>query len=397
MVRGLLHRRDFLTRAGLLGLAGATFGCRGLERGPGQVARRGPAKTSDLSVGETPRASLVAPRDGSLEELELLPTPDLSPARVLRNVAGIRPFRRGAIRLEVEDLAGRPLVHDYGHGGAGLTLSRGSALEVLALLRARCAAPAEVAVLGAGVNGLTVATLLGDAGYDVRVYAARFSPDTTSSLAGGQFAPSLVATGRSPRERELFEGLVRSSYLEFARLVGQGFGVLPRTNYTVGSAGGALRRLPLDLIPPVRQLERLPFAGGARSGQAFETFLIEPPLYLARLEADLRARGVVFEERHFAQRSELEALPGQALVNCLGLGAADLFEDEALVPIRGQLVLLEPQDLPYLLSHTGYLFPRSDALVLGGTVERGVTDERPDPLRCERIRELHAEFFGLSC
>jgi D-amino-acid oxidase len=41
---------------------------------------------------------------------------------------GLRPFRRGGVRLEVEP--GTRIVHDYGHGGSGVTLSWGCALEV---------------------------------------------------------------------------------------------------------------------------------------------------------------------------------------------------------------------------------------------------------------------------
>lgn len=361
---------------------GALFGCRSLPLPP--------------SESSTLPARVAAPVDPAPKPDGLLPSPDFSPARVRGFAAGIRPYRRGAIRIELDELAGRPLVHDYGHGGAGITLARGSAHEVLELLSARRRAPASVAVLGAGINGLTAATVLAEAGYEVSVYADRFTPHTTSDVAGGQFAPSLVATGRDDRERALFQRLVRRSWIEYSQLVERGFGVLRRPNYTVGSAGGGLRRLPQDLAPPVQRLERLPFAGSERSGSVYQTFLIEPPRHLARLQADLVARGVPLVERRFGRRAELEQLPGDALVNCLGLGAGALFDDEALVPIRGQLVHLEPQELPYLLSHRGYLFPRSDVVVLGGSAERGVTDVRPDRARCEGILRLHAEFFGGS-
>lgn len=47
---------------------------------------------------------------------------------------GLRPVR-SAVRLEVERPAPqRLLIHNYGHGGAGITLSWGCATEVVALL-----------------------------------------------------------------------------------------------------------------------------------------------------------------------------------------------------------------------------------------------------------------------
>jgi D-amino-acid oxidase len=42
---------------------------------------------------------------------------------------GIRPVRR-SVRLELATVAGRTIVHNYGHGGAGFTVSWGCAGEV---------------------------------------------------------------------------------------------------------------------------------------------------------------------------------------------------------------------------------------------------------------------------
>lgn len=61
--------------------------------------------------------------------------PQLARARVLAHRVGLRPARP-AVRLEVEDTGGRPVVHCYGHGGAGVTLAWGCAGEVVDLVRA---------------------------------------------------------------------------------------------------------------------------------------------------------------------------------------------------------------------------------------------------------------------
>jgi D-amino-acid oxidase len=51
---------------------------------------------------------------------------------VLAERVGLRPFRRSGLRLERDRLhAGRTVIHNYGHGGAGFTLSWGCAREVL--------------------------------------------------------------------------------------------------------------------------------------------------------------------------------------------------------------------------------------------------------------------------
>ncbi|MCQ4080369.1 FAD-binding oxidoreductase [Streptomyces sp. RB6PN25] len=61
--------------------------------------------------------------------------PRLAQARVLRHRVGLRPYR-DEVRLERETLAdGRACVHNYGHGGAGITVSWGCAEEAAALAR----------------------------------------------------------------------------------------------------------------------------------------------------------------------------------------------------------------------------------------------------------------------
>jgi D-amino-acid oxidase len=62
--------------------------------------------------------------------------PRLAHAQALEQKAGLRPVRRGGVRVELTTLSdGTPCVHNYGHGGAGVTLSWGCADEVVDLLR----------------------------------------------------------------------------------------------------------------------------------------------------------------------------------------------------------------------------------------------------------------------
>jgi len=375
-------RRDFLRRAGGAALAiaagalapGVLSGCAG-----GGEARRPSAAG--------PRADRIPP------PLDLLPAPDLSDSLVIGAVAGLRPYRRGGVRLELDSLPdGRPLVHDYGHGGAGLTLSWGCAEVALDLLRPALPPPAEVAVLGAGIVGLTAASVLAEAGYRPTVYAEEFPPATTSDIAGGQWSPSLVDIDSSLERRTRFEWILRRSYARFAAH-GARYGVMRRDNFATAGHGGGLSRIPAGLFPPPERLERLPLPGPARPGVRYRTLLIEPPVYLPRLVADLDGAGIRRVRRRFDALSDLATLPERGVVNALGLGARDLLGDAALVPVRGQLVHLAPQALPYLLSHEGYLFPRRDALVLGGTVEWNVAEARVGAGAVERILGRHRQFF----
>lgn len=62
--------------------------------------------------------------------------PEIAGARVLEHRVGLRPVRP-SVRLEREVLrGGRVLVHNYGHGGAGITVAWGCAREAAGLVEA---------------------------------------------------------------------------------------------------------------------------------------------------------------------------------------------------------------------------------------------------------------------
>jgi D-amino-acid oxidase len=100
--------------------------------------------------------------------------------------------------------------------------------------------------------------------------------------------------------------------------------------------------------------------------------------------------------RKFTTRTDvLTSLTQEVVVNCTGMGARKLWEDVRMVPIKGQLALLPAQPkLQYLYGQNGYLFPRSDHVVIGGTFEEGVNDDTPDPAVCTRLVEHVAALFG---
>jgi len=323
-----------------------------------------------------------------------LHAPLLSDDQVVRCVGGIRPFRRSGPRVEREAWADKVVVHNYGHGGAGYTLSWGSAVAAADLIRDAGRRRGPVAVLGAGVVGLSTARVLQERGFRVRIYAREFPPDTTSDVAGAEWSPDIVDRGATPTLRALFDRMLVTSWRRFQALVGPRWGVAPRPIYEAQDVPSGLDDLPAGLLPRPRRLTALPFAP-ARSGRVYQTLLIEAPIYLARLLQEVRQAGASLERRGFSGASELRALPEAMVVNCLGLGAGTVLGDRAVVPIRGQLVHLRPQALGYLLDHpTGYLVPRSDALVVGGSFEQGISDARADPATCVRILADARRFFA---
>src|SRR5258705_10263626 len=114
----------------------------------------------------------------------------VAPERVIRTIVGLRPFRPSGFVVRGEKLDSKTVIHNYGHGGAGITLSWGTAqlaVEEAAKLETR-----DAAVIGCGVVGLSTARLLQQRGYAVTIYAKAMPPDTTSNGAGGLWDPVTV-------------------------------------------------------------------------------------------------------------------------------------------------------------------------------------------------------------
>jgi D-amino-acid oxidase len=103
-----------------------------------------------------------------------LPKVLVSADREIRTTVCLRPFRAPGFRLAAEKLDDKLCVHNYGHGGAGITLSWGTAQ--LATEEVRKSGQKQVAVQGCGVVGLATARLLQQTGKEVTIYAKALPP-----------------------------------------------------------------------------------------------------------------------------------------------------------------------------------------------------------------------------
>jgi D-amino-acid oxidase len=341
------------------------------------------------------------------------PTPDFTfdPDAQGACIAGVRPHRHGAYRLEHDrTIANKFLVHNYGYGGCGISLSWGCAARVREIVQTHLATSHDTsaAVLGAGVMGLTAATLLLDLGLKVKIYSDRMPDKTTSFKAGGQWSLSgIESTGK---EQELSK-IATNAYTTFKNSIGKGFGVSEHKNYTTEIAKDledAIKAIPADVFPRRVDLPNgLPLEGHTGPGYRYKTLLVEPPIFIPRLQADLHARGVdVTLQKAFTAPAQVLMLTENIIINCTGLGSATLFDDDALKPgghgllepITGQLAMLPAQPaLQYLYgSHGGkaYMFPRADHVVIGGTFQHRVNNETPDKATCQNLVAAIAQEFG---
>jgi glycine/D-amino acid oxidase-like deaminating enzyme len=318
--------------------------------------------------------------------------------REIRTVVGLRPFRSGGFVVRAEPLGDKLLVHNYGHGGGGVTLSWGTGDQAAQLVLASGARRA--AVLGCGAVGLATARLLQERGVAVTLYAAALPPETTSNIAGAQCFPAWICDHLStaaPQFREQLLAAARFSYGRFQLLVGSEYGVRWMDNYLLGSAPPGERGLfgrqglLAGLLPGLADLARDSHPFPVPFVRRFATMMIDPPVYLEALQRAVRLAGGSIMVRRFAAPAELATLPETAIVNCTGLGARELFGDEELRPLKGQLTVMLPQpDVDYAVLYGDlYSFARRDGLVLGGTHQLDDWSLTPDAAEKQRILAGH--------
>ncbi|HEV8406400.1 MAG TPA: FAD-dependent oxidoreductase [Sphingomicrobium sp.] len=323
---------------------------------------------------------------------------DADPSRLIRALAGLRPYRRSGFVVRAEALGDKRLVHNYGHGGGGITLSWGSSKLATDLGLQGHQGP--VAVMGCGVMGLSTARLVQEAGFPVTIYAAALPPGTTSNIAGGQFHPFAVfhEDEVTPGFMIQFRSALDYSWRRFQIMVGDDYGVRWLPTYVETDSPEAKL---LETFPPIDRMlgpAEHPFPWS--NTLLYDTMYVETGRYLRQMIRDVEIAGGKIEVRKFQSPSDIAGLSEALVFNCTGLGSRDLFSDQDLHPARGQLAILEPQpEVRYALTGgPGYMFPRPDGIILGGTFELDQWDTTPEPATIQRIIAAHRRFFSsLRC
>ena len=375
-------------------------------------------RRSFLRTGFTAAGFVLATNGGGLRSFAQTTERKISPVRVsrdrvIREIVGLRPFRSEGYVVEAQRAGNKLLIHNYGHGGAGITLSWGTATQAVDLLRdfpqpspARRTAkrsPRRFAVIGCGVNGLSTARMLQrryqDGPGTVTIYARDLPPETTSNIAAGYWSPVSLfdEDAVSAKWMEQFRAAARISNRAYQLLVGPDYGVRWLDIFTLHRSEISLQgELPGgDDLYPNRIVHRDPANYfGVPIVRQYSSMIVETPIYLRALLRDFYNAGGRLVVKEFRSREEVMRLAEPVIFNCSGLGARALFGDEKLIPARGQLEVLLPQpEIDYGYIGPGHMFPRSDGIILGGTFDRDDWSLAVNPEQSTRILNTHTEIM----
>ena len=350
----------------------------------------------------TPRLAPNAPRR--------LPLVNVSWDRVIRTTIGLRPHRPSGFVLKADKLDGKTLIHNFGHGGSGMSLSwgTGSMAADMALPHAE----RRAAVLGSGVVGLTSARELQRRGFDVTIYAATVPPDTTSNMSLAGFTPTsglMNFSQRTPEFEAQFREAVTLAYRRLQLLAGPKYGIswimnyAPTENEGAGRGGNVL--MPDSIMNPRLLLQPGEHPFPTKYAIERPEMRIEPSIYLDALMNDFLNWGGKVVIRKFEAPKDVAALNENVIVNCTGLGSKALFSDPELMPLKGQLTVLVPQaEINYSTSGGGrqpptpeagfiHMMPRSDGIILGGTSIRDDWSLEVNEVERKRIVDTHIDLF----
>lgn len=395
----LADRRSFLrtsAAAGGLGLLGL-----------GGCATAGPA-AAPTGLGVADRLPTLAPVRARAD-------------RIMKITVCLRPFRAQGPRLDVEQVGAKTVVHNYGHGGSGWSLSWGS--STIAVKKALAGGDREIAVIGCGALGLTSALLLQQAGARVVIYAKELTPETRSSRATGTWSPDsriALAKAAGPEFPALWEEMCRTSFKTYQTYLGlPGDPVLWSDRYSLSDVSPEemrARRHEHDPIGFAQYQDRVrdltprsqsvpagahPFASPYVQRNTLLQFNVAA--FGRRLMNDFLLGGGRIETREFHAPAELAALPQNTIINCTGYGARALWKDESITPVRGQIAWLIPQaEVNYGVFYKNVtMLSRTDGIIIQDTGPNegagyGDADETPDRASAEAavatIAELYSRF-----
>ena len=240
----------------------------------------------------------------------------------------------------------------------------------------------RVAVIGAGVSGLTSGIVFAERGYRTTMFARETRERTTSSAAAAIWFPY---------DAEPLDQVIAWSLATFDAL---------RAIATAPASGIALKELRVFARSGELPIPPWALSLGARplppaevpshvftSGYSVEVPVIDTTIYLDHLARRFaNAGGVLVSHVEFSTLDSVDR-DYDLIVNCAGVGARQLAADADIEPHRGQVAIVAKLELPYAIVCDDpplmYAIPRTNDCVLGGTND---VSDNIEPTAADRTR-----------
>ena len=334
----------------------------------------------------------------------MLPPMRASVDRIYDIKCCIRPFRAAGPRLDAERMGDTLVIHNYGHGGSGWSLSWGSAQ--VAVEKAMATVPTSIAVIGCGIIGLTSAIAAQRAGAQVTIYTRDLLPKSRSVRANGSWTPDSRVSLHEPAGPQfaaLWEQMARTSWKTYRSYIGlpgrpidfcdqyqlsdtpivprseqadpaitSSYATtgLPQQNAEFGHYSDSIRDLAYtrDVLP--EGSTPFPVKNVVRQTMMFFNFTSYGELLMQQFH---QAGGKIVI-REFHSPAEFTQLPEKVVINCPGYSARDLMRDKSIIPVRGQTTWLVPQpEVQYGIYYNGAsaLSKGDGIMIMGGSAMKG--------------------------
>ena len=223
----------------------------------------------------------------------------------------------------------------------------------------------SVTVIGSGIVGLTTAIKLQEKGFKVTIVAKERYNKTLSSKVGAIWFPfeiqpkehanrwAMLAYEEYKREIKARNGV---SFIPFITA----YDVNSNTDWTLEMPEGATRKATTAELPK-----------GIKNAFISTVPLAEPLLYLPYLFKRFIDNDGTFIQQEISNLAEVSKLD-DLVINCTGLGAKKLCNDDELQPMRGQILRCKKMNVPSFADSTkqgalSYIINRSEDCVIGGT------------------------------
>jgi glycine/D-amino acid oxidase-like deaminating enzyme len=385
-----MQRRRFL--GSLLGTAAASA----ISSTPIHAAE--PAAQTMLAAGN------AAMPQGPAWQVPHLAKMHATPDRIMLTNLCTRPFRAMGPRQEAEKFGRKQVIHNYGHGGSGWSLSWGSAeVAVQTARRLQGRKETALAIIGCGAIGLTTAVMAQRSGFNVTIYTKDQFPNVRSAYATGIWSPEsrICTLEHAPGFAASWEQQARTSHRMYMNLMGlPGNPVEWKDMYQLsdtppgeGASGEKnepeypefTKTLISDITPLQRDLVPGSHPFPAPFAKYYPLLHFNIAHYSRVLMDDFLQAGGRMVITEFTGPCDFAAIDERMIVNCPGYGARALLDDESITPVRGQTCKLIPQpELDYGIRYGSKqvsAYARRDGILVqaGADTDFGNADTTIDP------------------